>query len=63
MSVPVDIKLPELTEQLSDIGADMLVECMTTLPDSLGNGYPQSRHGVTYGMYSRIHIFGCYCNH
>ncbi|KAG6441513.1 hypothetical protein O3G_MSEX001805 [Manduca sexta] len=48
--VPVskDIKLPELTEQLSNIGADMLVQCLKTLPDSINNAYPQNNEGVTY---------------
>ncbi|XP_068631239.1 methionyl-tRNA formyltransferase, mitochondrial isoform X2 [Battus philenor] len=48
--VPVlkDIKLPELTEQLSKIGADMLVECLKHLPQSLQNAKPQSEEGVTY---------------
>ncbi|CAH2105435.1 unnamed protein product [Euphydryas editha] len=43
-----DIKLPELTEQLSDIGADMLVECLRTLPTCLTRAIPQSNEGVTY---------------
>ncbi|XP_047984137.1 methionyl-tRNA formyltransferase, mitochondrial isoform X2 [Leguminivora glycinivorella] len=46
--VPKDILLPELTDQLSDIGADMLVECMRSLPESLANARPQSEEGVTY---------------
>ncbi|CAG4993334.1 unnamed protein product [Parnassius apollo] len=48
--VPVtkDIKLPELTKQLSSIGADMLVECLRNLPQSLENARPQSNEGVTY---------------
>ncbi|XP_041971339.1 methionyl-tRNA formyltransferase, mitochondrial [Aricia agestis] len=46
--VSTEIKLPELTEQLSDIGADMLVECLKTLPTSLENARPQSNEGVTY---------------
>lgn len=49
--VPKDIKLPELTEQLSEIGADMLVECVRSLPVSLDNATPQSEEGVTYGVY------------
>ncbi|KAL0882463.1 hypothetical protein ABMA27_000936 [Loxostege sticticalis] len=48
VQVPKDIRLPELTEQLSDLGADMLVECMRTLPDSLACAQPQSKEGVTY---------------
>ncbi|XP_013190271.1 methionyl-tRNA formyltransferase, mitochondrial [Amyelois transitella] len=49
-TVPVsrDIKQPELTAQLSEIGANMLVECLRTLPDSLKNSKPQSSEGVTY---------------
>ncbi|XP_021203016.2 methionyl-tRNA formyltransferase, mitochondrial isoform X2 [Bombyx mori] len=48
--VPVskNIKLPELTKQLSDIGAEMLVECISTLPQSIENAKPQSEEGVTY---------------
>ncbi|XP_061710613.1 methionyl-tRNA formyltransferase, mitochondrial [Cydia pomonella] len=46
--VPKDILLPELTEQLSEIGAEMLVDCMRTLPESLANAKPQSEEGVTY---------------
>ncbi|KAM3967349.1 methionyl-tRNA formyltransferase, mitochondrial [Aphomia sociella] len=48
--VPIskDIRLPELTEQLSEIGADMLVRCIETLPESLVNAEPQSSEGVTY---------------
>lgn len=52
MPVPIDIKLPELTEQLSEFGADMLVDCIRTLPRSLENAQPQSTEGVTYGMYN-----------
>lgn len=50
--VPVteEIKLPELTGQLSDIGADMLVECLRAMPESMDNAQPQSKDGVTYGM-------------
>ncbi|CAG9795062.1 unnamed protein product [Diatraea saccharalis] len=48
IAVSKDIKLPELTEQLSDIGADMLVECIRLLPDSLVKAQPQSNYGVTY---------------
>ncbi|XP_028171630.1 methionyl-tRNA formyltransferase, mitochondrial [Ostrinia furnacalis] len=48
VQVPKDIKLPELTEQLSDLGADMLVDCIRELPHSLTNAQPQSRDGVTY---------------
>ncbi|CAH4035778.1 methionyl-tRNA formyltransferase, mitochondrial [Pieris brassicae] len=46
--VPEDILLPDLTQQLSDIGAEMLVECLRTLPDSLDNLQPQCSEGVTY---------------
>ncbi|XP_059046129.1 methionyl-tRNA formyltransferase, mitochondrial isoform X2 [Achroia grisella] len=48
--VPIsqDIRLPELTEQLSEIGADMLVQCIESLPDSLTQTKPQSSEGVTY---------------
>ncbi|CAH0605387.1 unnamed protein product [Chrysodeixis includens] len=46
--VPDDIRLPELTEQLSDFGAEMLVDCIKTLPRSLQNTQPQSTEGVTY---------------
>ncbi|XP_053603283.1 methionyl-tRNA formyltransferase, mitochondrial [Plodia interpunctella] len=48
--VPVskDIKQTDLTAQLSEIGADMLVECLRTLPNSLKNSKPQSSDGVTY---------------
>lgn len=46
-----DIKLPELTEQLSEYGAEMLVECIRSLPTSLENAQPQSSEGVTYGKY------------
>ncbi|CAB3239320.1 unnamed protein product [Arctia plantaginis] len=50
VKVPVssDIRLPELTEELSEIGADMLVDCIRTLPMSLINTRPQSSVGVTY---------------
>ncbi|XP_073943098.1 methionyl-tRNA formyltransferase, mitochondrial isoform X2 [Choristoneura fumiferana] len=50
VKVPVakDILLPELTDQLSEMGADMLVDCMRTLPESLANAKPQSLEGVTY---------------
>ncbi|KAF9815896.1 hypothetical protein SFRURICE_009794 [Spodoptera frugiperda] len=53
--VPVseDIKLPELTEQLSEYGAEMLVECIRSLPTSLENAQPQSSEGVTYAK--KIH--------
>ena len=53
IKVPVskDIRLPELTEQLSEIGAEMLVDCIKTLPTSLENLQPQGSEGVTYGMY------------
>lgn len=47
--VPEDIKLPELTEKLSEIGADMLVECLRTLPESIHDTQPQSEEGVIYG--------------
>lgn len=50
VSVSKDIKLPELTEQLSDMGADMLVDCLKALPKSLENAEPQGKDGVTYGM-------------
>ncbi|XP_026755580.1 methionyl-tRNA formyltransferase, mitochondrial [Galleria mellonella] len=43
-----DIRLPELTKQLSEIGADMLVQCIKSLPESLTNAKPQSSEGVTY---------------
>lgn len=59
VSVSDDIKLPELTEQLSDIGADMLVDCLKTLPKSIENAQPQSAEGVTHGntkKYQLIHI-------
>nr|XP_034829975.1 methionyl-tRNA formyltransferase, mitochondrial isoform X2 [Maniola hyperantus] len=46
--IPKDIKLPELTQQLSDIGAEMLIECLRCLPASLANTQPQSNEGVTY---------------
>ncbi|CAK1545840.1 unnamed protein product [Leptosia nina] len=46
--VPEDILLPDLTNQLSDIGAEMLVDCIRTLPDSLKNARPQCNEGVTY---------------
>ncbi|GBP59472.1 Methionyl-tRNA formyltransferase, mitochondrial [Eumeta japonica] len=48
--VPIskDIKLPELTEQLSDLGAKMLVKCIKTLPNSLTHASPQPSEGVTY---------------
>lgn len=49
MVVPADIRLPELTEQLSEIGADMLVDCISNLPRSLENVKPQGNEGVTYG--------------
>lgn len=49
MTVSNDIKLPELTEELSTIGANMLVDCLRHLPHSLGNAQPQSNEGVTYG--------------
>ncbi|KAL4716607.1 hypothetical protein ACJJTC_008242 [Scirpophaga incertulas] len=49
IKVSKDIKLPELTEQLSDIGAEMLVDCIKLLPESLMNLKPQSNDGVTYG--------------
>ncbi|RVE54061.1 hypothetical protein evm_001184 [Chilo suppressalis] len=48
VAVSKDIKLPELTEQLSDIGANMLVDCIKMLPDSLAKAQPQSNDGVTY---------------
>ncbi|XP_045766100.1 methionyl-tRNA formyltransferase, mitochondrial [Maniola jurtina] len=48
VSIPEDIKLPELTQQLSDIGAEMLIECLRCLPASLENTQPQSNEGVTY---------------
>ncbi|XP_075971744.1 methionyl-tRNA formyltransferase, mitochondrial [Anticarsia gemmatalis] len=50
VKVPVsnDVRLPELTEELSGIGADMLVDCIRTLPHSLTNTIPQSSDGVTY---------------
>ncbi|XP_046963051.1 methionyl-tRNA formyltransferase, mitochondrial isoform X2 [Vanessa cardui] len=53
--VPIskDIKLPELTEQLSDIGANMLVECLRTLPECLTKAKPQNEEGVTYAK--KIH--------
>lgn len=56
--VPVseDIKLPELTEQLSEYGAEMLVECIRSLPTSLENAQPQSSEGVTYGKYLFLFI-------
>lgn len=50
MPVPKDIRLPELTEQLSDIGAEMLVDCIRTLPQSLENLEPQGSEGISYGM-------------
>ncbi|XP_047022561.1 methionyl-tRNA formyltransferase, mitochondrial [Helicoverpa zea] len=55
IKVPVakDIKLPELTEQLSEYGAEMLVDCIKTLPASLENAHPQSTEGVTYAK--KIH--------
>ncbi|XP_039750161.1 methionyl-tRNA formyltransferase, mitochondrial [Pararge aegeria] len=46
--IPKDIKLPELTNQLSDIGAEMLIECLRCLPSSLQNTQPQSNEGVLY---------------
>ncbi|XP_049869968.1 methionyl-tRNA formyltransferase, mitochondrial [Pectinophora gossypiella] len=46
--VPDDIKLPELTAQLSELGADMLVDCMSNLPTSLEKAQPQNEEGVTY---------------
>lgn len=54
--VPVskDIKLPELTEQLSKIGAEMLVECLRNLPHSLENAQPQCSEGVTYGIFNKV---------
>lgn len=57
--VPVskNIKLPELTKQLSDIGAEMLVECISTLPQSIENAKPQSEEGVTYGKLSEMKRF------
>lgn len=51
ISISKHIKLPELTERLSDIGADMLVDCLRTLPTSLKNAKPQSDEGVTYGKF------------
>ncbi|XP_048479186.1 methionyl-tRNA formyltransferase, mitochondrial [Plutella xylostella] len=50
VKVPIseDVKLPELTEELSEIGANMLVQCLRTLPDCLNNAQPQSEDGVTY---------------
>ncbi|XP_013164591.1 PREDICTED: methionyl-tRNA formyltransferase, mitochondrial [Papilio xuthus] len=48
VAVSNDIKLPELTEQLSTIGAEMLVDCLRHLPHSLENAQPQSNEGVTY---------------
>ncbi|XP_014366788.2 methionyl-tRNA formyltransferase, mitochondrial, partial [Papilio machaon] len=48
VTVSNDIKLPELTEELSTIGADMLVDCLRHLPYSLQNAQPQSNEGVTY---------------
>lgn len=50
VKVPVseDVKLPELTDELSEIGADMLVDCIQSLPTSLTNARPQSSEGVTY---------------
>lgn len=52
IKVPVskDIRLPELTEQLSEFGAEMLVDCIRTLPKSLDNLQAQGSEGVTYGM-------------
>lgn len=50
LAISKDVKLPELTEELSDMGADMLVECIKRLPDSLANAKPQSEDGVTYGL-------------
>ncbi|XP_023944958.2 methionyl-tRNA formyltransferase, mitochondrial [Bicyclus anynana] len=46
--IPNDIKLPDLTHQLSNIGAEMLVECLRCLPTSLENCQPQNNEGVTY---------------
>lgn len=58
MSVSDNIKLPELTEQLSDIGADMLVDCLKALPKSIENAQPQVKEGVTYGMlHSKEYLF------
>lgn len=53
VKVPVssDIKLPELTEKLSEMGADMLVDCIKRLPMSLINTMPQGSDGVTYGRF------------
>ncbi|XP_072940178.1 methionyl-tRNA formyltransferase, mitochondrial [Epargyreus clarus] len=48
VAVPKDIKLPELTDQLSEIGADMLVNCLRSLPTSLEKALPQRNEGVTY---------------
>ncbi|KAJ8733270.1 hypothetical protein PYW08_001568 [Mythimna loreyi] len=55
IKVPVskDIRLPELTEQLSEFGADMLVDCIRTLPKSLEDLQPQSSEGITYA--TKIH--------
>ncbi|VVD02890.1 unnamed protein product, partial [Leptidea sinapis] len=48
VQVPEDILLPQLTTQLSDIGAEMLLDCLRCLPSSLDNAKPQSNHCVTY---------------
>ncbi|XP_050343932.1 methionyl-tRNA formyltransferase, mitochondrial [Nymphalis io] len=53
VSISKDIKLPELTDQLSDIGANMLVECLRTLPECLTKAKPQNNEGVTYAK--KIH--------
>lgn len=56
MPVPTDIRLPDLTEQLSEIGADMLVDCIGNLPRSLENAQPQGDEGVTYGKSILIEV-------
>lgn len=47
-----DMKMPELYDELSTLGANVLIKVLRQLPEKLNNAKEQSESGVTFGMFN-----------
>lgn len=49
MKIQPNIFMPELHDTLAKVGADLLVDCIERMPNSLMNAKPQCDQNVSFG--------------